>query len=49
MWLVMSYPLVALGFVIALLMLAAWLLPRLIRFLRRLIRVLVGSGGERVS
>jgi len=49
MWLVMSYPLVALGFVIALLLLAAWLLPRLIRFLRRLIRVLVGSGGERVS
>lgn len=49
MWLVMSYPLVALGFVIALLLLAAWLLPKLIRFLRRLIRVLVGSGGERVS
>jgi hypothetical protein len=49
LWLVMTYPLVAMGIVIALLLLAAWLLPKLIRFLRRLFRGLVGNGGERAS
>ncbi len=49
LWLVMTYPLVALGIVIALLLLAAWLLPKLIRFLRRLVQGLVGNGGERAS
>lgn len=47
LWLVITYPLVALGIVIALLLLAAWLLPKLIRFLRRLVQGLVGNGGER--
>lgn len=37
LWLVLAYPLVALGLVIALVALAAWLLPRLIRFVVRLL------------
>ena len=38
MWLVLSYPLVALGVVIVLLLLAAWLLPKLVRFIARVVR-----------
>ena len=38
MWLVLSYPLVALGIVIGLLILAVWLLPKLVRFITRVVR-----------
>jgi hypothetical protein len=40
MWLVLSYPLIALGVVFVLLMLALWLLPKLMRFLARIVRKL---------
>ncbi|MGZ9076485.1 MAG: DUF4126 domain-containing protein, partial [Burkholderiaceae bacterium] len=40
MWLVLSYPFVALGIVVVLLLLAAWLLPKLVRFIVRVIRKL---------
>jgi len=40
MWLVLSYPFVALGIVIVLLLLAAWLLPKLVRFIVRVVRKL---------
>ena len=40
MWLVLSYPFVALGIVVVLLLLAAWLLPKLARFVVRVIRKL---------
>jgi hypothetical protein len=42
-WLVLTHPLVALGLVVALVLLAAWLLPRLIRFIARVIRRLFGG------
>jgi len=38
MWLVLSYPLVALSIVIVLLILAIWLLPKLVRFIARVVR-----------
>ena len=40
MWLVLSYPFVALGVVIVLLLLAVWLLPKLVRFIARILRKL---------
>ena len=40
MWLVLSYPFVALGIVVVLLALAAWLLPKLVRFIVRVVRKL---------
>lgn len=43
MWLVLSYPLVALGVVVVLLMLAVWLLPKLFRFIARMLRVFFGG------
>jgi hypothetical protein len=43
LWLVMTYPLVALAIVIALLLLAAWLLPKLARFIVRLVRRVFGG------
>ena len=41
--LVLAYPLVALGVVIVLVALAAWLLPKLFRFIRALVRRLTGA------
>jgi hypothetical protein len=43
LWLVLTYPLVALGIVVALVLLAAWLLPRLIRFIARVFRRIFGG------
>lgn len=40
MWLVLSYPFVALAIVIVLLILAVWLLPKLVRFIARVVRKL---------
>ena len=47
MWLVLSYPLVALGVVIVLLILAVWLLPKLFRFIARVARTLFRSASHR--
>ena len=44
LWLVLTYPLVALGLVIALVLLAAWLLPKLFRFIARVMRRIFGGG-----
>lgn len=41
MWLVLSYPFVALAIVIVLLILAVWLLPKLVRFIARVVRKLL--------
>ncbi len=38
MWLLLSYPLVALGIVVVLLIVAIWLLPKLFRFITRVLR-----------
>jgi hypothetical protein len=46
LWLVLTHPLVAVAIVAALLLLAAWLLPRLIRFIVRIGRRLLGAGGN---
>ena len=43
LWLVLTHPLVALALVLALVLLAAWLLPKLMRFIVRLIRRLFGA------
>ncbi|MEP6607463.1 MAG: DUF4126 domain-containing protein [Burkholderiaceae bacterium] len=43
MWLLLSYPLVALGFVVGLLVLAIWLLPKLFRFIARVVRTLFSA------
>jgi hypothetical protein len=43
LWLVLTHPLVALGLVIALVLLAAWLLPKLFRFIARVLRRILGS------
>jgi hypothetical protein len=48
-WLVLSYPLVALGIVIVLLIVAVWLLPKLIRFIARMLRSLFASPNHRVQ
>lgn len=47
MWLVLSYPLVALGVVIVLLILALWLLPKLFRFIARVVRTVLGAHPNR--
>lgn len=46
-WLVLSYPLVALGVVIVLLILALWLLPKLFRFIARVVRTVLGAHPHR--
>ena len=46
LWLVLSYPLVALALVIALVLLAAWLLPKLIRFVVRVLKTVLGAAPE---
>jgi hypothetical protein len=48
LWLVLTYPLIALGIVVVLVLAAAWLLPKLFRFVARLLRALIGdnSGGD---
>ena len=43
LWLVLTYPLVALALVIALVLLAAWLLPKLIRFVVRVLKKVLGA------
>jgi hypothetical protein len=43
LWLVMTHPLIALAVVAALVLLAAWLLPKLVRFIARLLRRLFGG------
>jgi len=49
LWLVLTYPLIALGIVVVLVLAAAWLLPKLFRFVARMLRALIGdtSGGDR--
>jgi hypothetical protein len=47
MWLVFSYPLIALGIVIVLLMLAVWLLPKLVRFIARVVRKVFSVPADR--
>jgi hypothetical protein len=42
MWLVLTHPLVALALVVALVLLAAWLLPKLVRFVVRLLKKVFG-------
>lgn len=48
LWLVLAYPLVALGIVVVLVLIAVWLLPKLFRFVARLLRALLGGdrGGD---
>jgi uncharacterized membrane protein len=46
LWIVLTHPLVALAIVIALVLLAAWLLPKLFRFVVRVVRNVFG-GKER--
>jgi len=43
LWLVMTHPLIALGLVLVLALLAAWLLPKLIRFAVRVLKRLFGG------
>jgi hypothetical protein len=43
LWLVLTHPLVALALVIALVVLAAWLLPKLIRFVVRVLKKVLGA------
>lgn len=47
MWLLLSYPLVALAIVIVLVLLAAWLLPKLLRFIARVLRTLFAGAPSR--
>jgi hypothetical protein len=44
LWLVLTHPLIALGLVLALVLLAVWLLPRLFRFIARIVRRILGGG-----
>ena len=46
LWLVLTHPLVALALVVALVLLAAWLLPRLIRFIVRVLKKVFGGAPE---
>jgi hypothetical protein len=46
LWLVLTYPLVALAVVVALVVLAAWLLPKLIRFVVRVLKKVFGGAPE---
>jgi hypothetical protein len=43
LWLVLTYPLVALALVVVFVLAAAWLLPKLVRFVARLLRALIGD------
>ncbi len=43
LWLVMTYPWVAAAIVGVLVLIALWLLPKLVRFVRRILRALFGS------
>jgi hypothetical protein len=43
LWLVLTHPLIALALVIVLVLLALWLLPKLIRFVMRILRGLFGG------
>jgi len=43
LWLVLTHPLVALALVLALALVAAWLLPKLIRFIARMLRRIFGG------
>lgn len=43
LWLVMTYPWVAAGIVAVLVLIALWLLPKLVRFIRRGLRALFGG------
>jgi len=43
LWLVLTHPLVALALVLALALVAAWLLPKLIRFIARMLRRILGG------
>jgi len=47
LWLVLTYPLVALAVVVVLVVLAAWLLPKLIRFAVRVLKKVLGAAPER--
>jgi hypothetical protein len=47
LWLVLTHPLVALALVVTLVLLAAWLLPKLVRFVVRLLRRVFGGEGGR--
>jgi hypothetical protein len=46
LWLVLTHPLVALALVVALVLLAAWLLPKLIRFVVRVLKKVFGGTPE---
>jgi hypothetical protein len=46
LWLVLTYPLVALAVVVVLVVLAAWLLPKLIRFAVRVLKKVFGAAPE---
>ncbi len=46
LWLVLTHPLVALAIVIVLVLLAAWLLPKLIRFVARVLKRAFGGAKE---
>ncbi|MDH4114376.1 MAG: DUF4126 domain-containing protein [Burkholderiaceae bacterium] len=46
LWLVLTYPLVALAVVVVMVGLAAWLLPRIFRFIIRIGRRLFGTGSD---
>jgi hypothetical protein len=43
LWLVLTHPLVALALVLALVLVAAWLLPKLVRFAARMLRRIFGG------
>lgn len=43
LWLVMTYPWVAAGIVAVLVLVALWLLPKLVRFIRRAVRAVFGG------
>lgn len=49
LWLVVTYPLIAAGIVALLVLLAIWLLPKLFRFVTRLLRTLSGQSGAESS
>ena len=48
LWLVVTYPWVAAAIVGVLVLIALWLLPKMFRFARRLLRALFGAEGVEV-
>jgi membrane protein implicated in regulation of membrane protease activity len=46
LWLVLTHPLVALALVAVLVVLAAWLLPKLVRFVGRVLKTVLGGAPE---